>query len=77
MINNRHRWQDRVGILVIIILTIIMMTTISVIIITTIMIAFDLTIIFKTQEIVDFVKQLCAALGQLIPGFEVDDSLFC
>ena len=23
------------------------------------------------QEIVDFVKQLCAALGQLIPGFEV------
>merc|ERR1739840_14515 len=22
------------------------------------------------QEIVDFVKQLCAALGQLIPGFE-------
>merc|ERR1712018_947948 len=22
------------------------------------------------QEIVDFVKQLCAAIGQLIPGFE-------
>ena len=25
----------------------------------------------EKQEIVDFVKQLCAALGQLIPGFEV------
>ena len=26
---------------------------------------------FEKQEIVDFVKQLCAAIGQLIPGFEV------
>ena len=25
----------------------------------------------EKQEIVDFVKQLCAAIGQLIPGFEV------